>query len=114
MLDSAYDWRVMMSASIGLPIYVFGRIFGLIKSETDLPPIQDDKTRKSFEYFVSLHMRAATVANPFFAAVLAVEMAILVLILIPLGMAFRFSDIVYSVFISAERRLHGLWRYHHS
>lgn len=104
MLDEAFDWRFMLFASFLFPYFVIGRMFRLI-APPKIPKINDLETRKQFHEFLNCHTRATAAANPLFAIILGIEVALLVVVLVPLGMMWHASDMLFEATIKTDRHL---------
>lgn len=104
MLDDAYDWRLMASVVLRLPIFLFGRLLGFIKP-LPLPQLpSDEDARKKLLDFISCHMRSVAAANPICSLIFALEVAVLVIFMVPLGMISRLAEISLKVILFSEDR----------
>ena len=104
MLDDASDWRVMCHASVGLPWIIVKMVLGRDMSKPRLSRISDSETRDKVDDFVDLHIKSTAAANPLFAVVFGVELALLVLMLAPFGMVKKFVDITHRVLTAGDIR----------
>jgi len=111
MMDSSMSWRVMFFASVTLPVYLIGRRLRVF-DPVPVPKLPADRdTAKKLIAFTELHIQSVAAANPFFAFILALEVACLVLMLVPLGMLSSIRETVVRAFVIAEDRR---MRWHHS
>jgi hypothetical protein len=85
MLEDPLDWRFMPIAVIYMPVVAMKDIFGGKPKgfEKVAELIKDDR----FSEFVTLHQKSVMAANPLFAAIFRVEMAILLAFVVGFLMA---------------------------
>ena len=83
VLDDAFNWRVLMLMAVFAVVYVPSFIWN--KSNRSWPKIKDEGTRAKFDRFMSLTVRSLAAANPIAALICALELAVLTLLLAPLG-----------------------------
>jgi len=109
MLDDAFDWRFMLLMSVMIPARAMfarsrdGGCDGCIFN------VGDDGVAALVREFTDCHIRATAAANPLFAAVVAVEMAVIAAVLWPLGKISKATDIQSRATVGADEWL----RYSH-
>ncbi|QEX24805.1 hypothetical protein FRZ61_47470 [Hypericibacter adhaerens] len=85
MLGDAFNWRNMVLLALLLPLRAPAFILNRSKAERHWPKISDDATRAKFERFMGLGIRSDSAANPIFALICGVEVALLTVLMVPLG-----------------------------
>lgn len=100
LLDMAFDWRVMIGLCAALPVAVVRRRF---RGRPARPAPADPETEYAWNDFMSAFTRSVAAANPLFSVVFAIEIAVLVLLLVPFGMAWRAMEIVHDTIACAHR-----------
>lgn len=88
-VNDAYSSRFMFAMVILMPPFVLGRIFNFIRAPKTPYDVDDLDLRGKILELEGLHTRATAAANPICAVILAIEVAILVAALVPLGMIRR-------------------------
>lgn len=74
LLDTALDRRFMVKVVIYLPVYVYKKLCGKVAT----PPLFVDE---NFNEFVRLHSKSVNAANPMFAIIFRIEIAVIAILL---------------------------------
>jgi len=110
-IDEAYSWRFMALIVVKLPVYVIGRQLGMLQPVKVPGPIVDAKTSAEYNEYMACLLRSTAAANPLCTVVLALEMCVLLLCLLPIGMIDRLAETLTKAIVYTE--MHGHNSNHH-
>lgn len=98
MLDDAYNPSLMILIAVIMPCYAFLK---LMRKAKTLPKIEDLSARRLCEEFSSRFIVAIAAANPAFALIAALEIAVVAIILFPFGQLRRAQDLQFGTIQTA-------------
>lgn len=102
MLDDAYDPNFMMYAAWNMP----QALLWIKRRPADwLNDVKDQAVRHQLDEFLSCHMKATAAANPVFTVVVAIELAIAVMVLLPYGLLRRLPEALLTTAVRADKQL---------
>jgi hypothetical protein len=103
MLDDAYNWRVMLLLTVRIPLSSW-RIALRHHKNGHLTPAHAE-TRRKVDCFLMMFIRSVAVANPLAAVICAIEMAVLALLLFPMGRLYLAPRIAASATEDVDTRM---------
>lgn len=102
LIDVAMDSRLMPGLLIVLPSVIVGRAVG--HRDPQAGERMDQAEQEVFDRFMRLFLRSSAAANPIFALLVLIEIAVLGLVLIPLGKMRQLTRMVYTAISQADER----------
>jgi len=109
LMDEAYNPVFMVSVSAIMPVYTIKKIMGRANRITQ----PSDEVKSMYNEFCTRFVTSVAAANPVFAMIAAAEMAILTMILFPLGQLWRTQDIQFGTVQAADEALEAVGRVLH-
>ena len=98
MLDDAYNPSLMILIAVIMPCYAFLK---LMRKAKTLPKIEDLSARRLCEELSRRFIVAIAAANPAFALIAALEIAVVAIILFPFGQLRRAQDLQFGTIQTA-------------
>ena len=99
-IERAFDWNFLAIVSAELPVIAF--LWITRRRQKQWREISNQSLRIKFDDFVTCFVRVRVAANPLFAAVLALECAVLMFILVPTGLLKQAVEIFMSTALEVE------------
>jgi hypothetical protein len=105
MVETACSSRIMMLAALAFPWFLVDVLQGRAQP---IPTILEPDLRDLMDEFIGCHIASATAANPLFAFLMSLELAILVFFLIPFGRLSVVVRLPLMAMAKVERAGHSL------